>query len=467
MIFRMNMDNKASITLPEGTFLQGGKYRIERAIGQGGFGITYLAEQTGLGMRVAIKEFFLKGSCTRDATTSLVTVPVSENIEIVEKCKKKFISEAKKISSFNNDHIVSIIDLFDENGTSYYVMKYLEGGSVASRLKRAKYDEAEALDLVRQIADALDTIHSHGLLHLDVKPANILFDSIGRAVLIDFGVSKYIDSDGHDTSTTSSLIGFSKGFAPIEQIGAMLDALSPATDIYSLGATLYNLVTGIVPPDASIINDTEIDVIPAKISPETENAIKQAMKPKRRERPQSISAFLGLLPKADDEVEEEETVVVNVLPEKKEFTKKTPFPIISLAILAVSLVFFAVSLFRRPILPPVVVDDTELTELRKKNQEYENKQLEDERTISSLQKEVSSLKAKNPSLQKISKELEDEKVKNNNLENDKKALNKEVQSLKAKNQTLQSNLTNSQEETERAKKEASVWKKRYEDLKNN
>ena len=420
-----------------------------------------------MGMRVAIKEFFLKGSCSRDATTSLVTVPVSENIEIVEKCKKKFISEAKKISSFNNDHIVSIIDLFDENGTSYYVMKYLEGGSVASRLKRAKYDEAEALDLVRQIADALDTIHSHGLLHLDVKPANILFDSNGRAVLIDFGVSKYIDSDGHDTSTTSSLIGFSKGFAPIEQIGAMLDALSPATDIYSLGATLYNLVTGIVPPDASIINDTEIDVIPAKISPETENAIKQAMKPKRRERPQSISAFLGLLPKAEDEVEEEETVVVNVLPEMKESTKKTPFIIISLAILAVSMVFFAVSLLRRPILPPVVVDDTELTELRKKNQEYENKKLEDEKTISSLQKEVSSLKAKNPSLQKISKELEDEKVKNNNLENDKKALNKEVQSLKAKNQTLQSNLTNSQEETERAKKEASVWKKRYEDLKNN
>ena len=113
--------------LPAGATLQGGKYCILKVLGQGGFGITYLAEQTGLGMKVAIKEFFLKGSCQRDASTSRVSVPVTDNKELVSKCLKKFKSEARKIASLNNDHRVSIIDIFDENGTSYYVMKYLDG----------------------------------------------------------------------------------------------------------------------------------------------------------------------------------------------------------------------------------------------------------------------------------------------------------------------------------------------------
>ena len=103
-----------SSILPSGATLQGGKYRIIRVLGQGGFGITYLAEQTGLGMKVAVKEFFLKGSCQRDST-SRVSVPVTDNKELVSKCLKKFKSEARKIASLNNDHIVSIIDIFDEN----------------------------------------------------------------------------------------------------------------------------------------------------------------------------------------------------------------------------------------------------------------------------------------------------------------------------------------------------------------
>ena len=174
--------------LPAGATLQGGKYRILKVLGQGGFGITYLAEQTGLGMKVAVKEFFLKGSCQRDASTSKVSVPVTDNKELVSKCLKKFKSEARKIASLNNDHIVSIIDIFDENGTSYYVMKYLDGGSLADRIKHAALPEEQALSIVRETADALKTIHTNGLLHLDIKPANILFDTYGRAVLIDFGM---------------------------------------------------------------------------------------------------------------------------------------------------------------------------------------------------------------------------------------------------------------------------------------
>ena len=151
------MSDVSSI-LPSGSTLQGGKYRIIRVLGQGGFGITYLAEQTGLGMKVAVKEFFLKGSCQRDSNTSKVSIPVTDNKELVTKCLKKFKSEARKIASLNNDHIVSIIDIFDENGTSYYVMRYLDGGSLADRIRLMPMPESQALSVIKEIADALRAI---------------------------------------------------------------------------------------------------------------------------------------------------------------------------------------------------------------------------------------------------------------------------------------------------------------------
>ena len=279
--------------LPAGSKLQGGKYRIVKVLGQGGFGITYLAVQTGLGMKVAIKEFFLKGSCQRDSSTSEVNVPVTDNRDLVSKCQKKFKSEARKIASLDNDHIVSIIDIFDENGTSYYVMRYLSGGSLADRIKDCPLPEQKALVIIREISDALESIHSHGLLHLDIKPANILFDERGRAVLIDFGVSKYVDSE-NDTTTTSSLVGFSRGFAPLEQINATISSLTAATDLYALGATLYNLVAGVIPPEASQVMDSGLPELPSTISANVKNAITQSMQPRRKDRPQDIQSFLHL-----------------------------------------------------------------------------------------------------------------------------------------------------------------------------
>ena len=282
--------------LESGTTLQNGKYKILKTLGQGGFGITYLAEQTGLGMRVAIKEFFLKGSCQRDNVTSRVSVPIKDNEELTQRCLKKFKSEARKIASLNNDHIINIIDIFDENGTSYYVMKYLAGGSLAAEQEKGAMSEKAALKVIREISEALDSVHAHGLLHLDIKPANILFDDRGRAVLIDFGVSKYADSQ-QDSSTTSSLIGFSRGYAPLEQVNSTVSALSPATDIYALGATLYALVTGTVPPEASVVMNAGLPELPASLSQEVKNAITQSMQPRRKDRPQDVNAFRAHLPK--------------------------------------------------------------------------------------------------------------------------------------------------------------------------
>jgi serine/threonine-protein kinase len=301
--------NNDSPNLTAGALLQGGKYKIIKVLGQGGFGITYLAEQTGLDMKVAIKEFFLKGSCQRDSATSEVRVPVRDNRELVDRCQKKFRSEAKKIASLNNDHIVNIIDVFDENGTSYYVMKYLGRGSLADKVKGFSLPEEVALNVIREVADALESVHDNGLLHLDVKPANILFDERGRAVLIDFGVSKYVDSD-QDTATTSSLVGFSRGFAPLEQMNATGTSLSPASDIYALGATLYNLVVGITPPDASTIMDSGVPALPPDVSEEVKNAIVKSMQPRRKDRPQNIRAFLDLLPEESRaELEEDPTIL--------------------------------------------------------------------------------------------------------------------------------------------------------------
>ena len=108
------------------SILQGGKYRILSLLGQGGFGITYLAEHTLLGRKVAVKEFFMKDVCNRE-DDSRVSVPSLGSRELVEKFRIKFLKEARLIATFNNPHIISVYDVFEENGTAYYVMEYLEG----------------------------------------------------------------------------------------------------------------------------------------------------------------------------------------------------------------------------------------------------------------------------------------------------------------------------------------------------
>ena len=142
--------------LQSGTLLQGGKYRIEQPLGQGGFGITYLGLQVGLNRKVAIKEFFMKEKCDREAGTNRVSVPSVGGRELVERFKQKFLKEAQTIASLDNPHIVRIHDIFEENGTAYYVMEYI-GRSLLSVVPHQRgLPEPEALRYVRQLAAALD-----------------------------------------------------------------------------------------------------------------------------------------------------------------------------------------------------------------------------------------------------------------------------------------------------------------------
>ena len=235
--------------LPIGTLLQGGRYEIIRYISSGGFGCTYEARNTkfkNIAKSLAIKEFFVKDFCYRDAATNCISVATQNKAELVEKLRAKFLAEAAALYGFNHPNIVRVTDTFEENGTAYYVMEYIDGSSLANIVeKNGPLSEEKALGYIRQVADALKYVHSQNYLHLDVKPHNIMVDGNDRAVLIDFGVSKqYDEANGVNTST---LVGSTPGYAPLEQSGSGIREFSPTTDIYSLGATLFKLVTGIPP----------------------------------------------------------------------------------------------------------------------------------------------------------------------------------------------------------------------------
>ena len=286
------------MNLREGSLLQGGRYRIEKVLGQGGFGITYSGYQTNLEAKVAIKEFFMKDLCNRDATTSQVSVGSVGSRETVETFRQKFLKEARNIFRLKHKHIISVIDVFEENGTAYYVMEHVGGGSLAGKVLHGALPEEDAVRYTRQVADALAFVHSKRMMHLDVKPANILLDDNDNAVLIDFGLAKQYDTEGHQTSSTP--VGISHGYAPLEQYKrGGVSTFSPATDIYSLGATLFKLVTGITPPEASDVNDEGLPALPQEISAPVRRAIEAAMEPKRKDRPQSVAEFLSLLESTD------------------------------------------------------------------------------------------------------------------------------------------------------------------------
>ena len=291
--------------LKPNTSLQGGKYKIIRTLGQGGFGITYLAEQVALHRKVAVKEFFMKDCCERDLATARVTVGTGSQRALVEKFRGKFIREAQMIAGLDHPHIVRVYDVFEERGTAYYVMAYLEGDSLADRIKRnGALPEGESLRFIRQVGSALSYLHGRNCLHFDVKPSNILVNKMGQAVLIDFGVSKHYDAAGGQTSSTP--VGISKGYAPLEQYQqAEISTFTPATDIYALGATLYTLVTGLVPPSAPEVYEEGIGPMPDRISRTTREAIRMAMSPRRKDRPQSVGAFLDFLDEDGDENEYE------------------------------------------------------------------------------------------------------------------------------------------------------------------
>ena len=281
--------------LPNNTLLQGGKYKIVRFISSGGFGCTYEAEHILLKKKVAIKEFFVKDFCNRDETTSQISVGITSKTALVNKLKSKFIAEAQSLCSLEHPNIVHVFDVFEENGTAYYVMDYIDGPSLNDMVKKnGPMSEQKAVGYIMQVADALKYVHSQNRLHLDIKPGNIMVDENDKAILIDFGASKQYDEEGGEN--TSTLLGKTPGYAPLEQMGNDVVKFLPSTDIYALGATLYKLLTGNTPPSASLLASGEtLDAMPSFISEGTRNAITMSMQTNKMKRPQNIDEFEKLL----------------------------------------------------------------------------------------------------------------------------------------------------------------------------
>lgn len=287
------MDNtNNTILLPVGTILHG-TYKIERYLSSGGFGNTYVVTNVQFGETRAIKEFYLKGICQREGDSTTVSVSNSENtISFNQQCEK-FKKEARRLRGLDNPHIVKVYDLFEENGTAYYVMDYVDGENLSTRLARTNTPLSEKIVLkyLNQILNGLQAIHNAGMLHLDIKPANIMVDKNDVAKLIDFGASKQQSSADGVTTTTG--VYYTNGYAPIEQIAQSYDKFGPWTDFYALGATLYKLLTNQNPPSLSDIREDSTDdkhialAIP-QVSKKTKQLVVWMMNDNRLVRPQSV-----------------------------------------------------------------------------------------------------------------------------------------------------------------------------------
>ena len=278
--------------LPIGTLLQGGKYRIERQLSSGGFGNTYAAVNTEFEEQVAIKEFFMRGISEREGDAITVSVSNRTNVSQFASQKEKFRKEARRLRKLRNDHIVAVHDLFEENGTAYYEMDLIQGESLSEQMRRTgqPLSEQEALNVLRQVLDALQVVHAQGLYHLDLKPGNIMVDHEGKALLIDFGASKQMSQgDGYSVSTLSAMT-FTPGYAPLEQTEQNMKSFGPWTDLYALGATLYKLLTNLTPPTPSeiLMSSTPL-VFPTPVSAKTQQLIAWMMKPRLDQRPQSVA----------------------------------------------------------------------------------------------------------------------------------------------------------------------------------
>jgi len=294
--------------LPTGHYLQNGKYQLTEVVGRGGFGITYrgiwFTEVKGaLGkvkteVPICIKEYFFKDYCYRDEQSFAVKVHSETGRSLFEKFKEKLIKEAKILSDVHHPHIVNVLEVFEENDTAYIAMEYIPGSSLKYLLEQnGQLSENIVLIYTHQIAQALQFVHEKNILHLDIKPSNILIDKDDNARLIDFGVSKRYDLAQQETSTT--MLTLSKGFASIEQYDDEgTQNFSPCPDIYSLGATMYNLLTGKIPTE-SILRATKPLQKPSEINPSistrTEAAIVRSMEINPADRFQSVNEFIAAL----------------------------------------------------------------------------------------------------------------------------------------------------------------------------
>lgn len=292
--------------LQPGTILCGGKYTVEQKIGEGGFGITYKALQGGLNRTVCIKEYFPAGKCAR-ATHARTVYVQGASETIFEKYRQAFVKEAKMLATLHHPNIVEVIDVFDENNTSYMVMAFIEGKSLQSIVdSRGRLPYPEAVNYIAQVTNAVGYIHDRHILHRDIKPDNIMITADYKAILIDFGSAREFEQD--KTQVHTSML--THGYAPTEQYTSN-SRKGSYTDIYAIGATMYFVLTGHVPLEAAA-RLTEPMAAPKDLVPdipdEANRTILKAMQLKAENRHQTVQEFMDDLRNIKPSVLVDETI---------------------------------------------------------------------------------------------------------------------------------------------------------------
>jgi tRNA A-37 threonylcarbamoyl transferase component Bud32 len=272
-------------------------YVLERVLGQGGFGITYLARDANLDQQVAIKEYLPVDVATRRADAS-VRSRTEEQSERYRWGLDRFIREARTLAKFDHPNIVRVLSVFEHNNTAYMVMRFEEGENLGALLERRRtLPEDELLRIVLPILDGLELVHNAGFIHRDIKPDNIHIRDDGSPVLLDFGSARH--SMGHARTVT---ILVAPGYAPFEQYYSSGENQGPWTDLYSLGATCYRAIAGIAPMDAiarskGILGSAREILVPAatigsgRYSPALLEAIDHALEFAEKDRPQTIAEW--------------------------------------------------------------------------------------------------------------------------------------------------------------------------------
>lgn len=275
------------------TVLQG-KYMIGRVIGMGGFGITYIGWDLNLQTYIAIKEYYPESFAQRDTTTTTIVSTLESKKEIYDKGLTRYVEEARNLSKFYQlQGIVSVKDFFYENGTGYIVMEYINGVDLKQYLNGmgGKLDETTVLALMKPVFESLYEVHKNGLVHRDISPDNIMVDNEGKIKLIDFGS---VRGQSAQTDKTYTVI-LKHGYAPPEQYYAK-GKQGPWTDIYSLCATMYKMLTGEVPPNGveRMEEDTYIDPSNkgVRVSERTEAVLRKGLAVKAGDRYQNIGELL-------------------------------------------------------------------------------------------------------------------------------------------------------------------------------
>ena len=296
---------QTSDTLPLGTILNSGirKYEILSVLGQGGFGITYLAKSEVLVDNIpveaffAIKEHYISKMNEREGMS--VIISNENNRDEINESIDSFITEAKRLNKLSLHHpgIVRVNENFKANDTAYYVMEYIKGSCVRNHIRQTKtkkLSEKDALLLFRPIAETIGYLHKNKVTHLDIKPDNILIRENGKPVIIDFGLSKHYNSKGTPTSTIKTL-GCSDGYSPMEQY-AGITTFTPEADIYALAATLLYMLSGKDPIKSTEISPSIIcNSLPNDISDNTKSVILKSMEKLKENRISHVEDLLKCL----------------------------------------------------------------------------------------------------------------------------------------------------------------------------